>query len=151
MTETALDDVQLGPIDYLVIEYANGQPTGEALPHLLDLVESGTIRLLDAAIVAKSADGEVSAVDMAQLAELGGGELGLLEGAATGMLDEEDIAQTGDILSPGAVGAILVYENTWAAPFATAVRKAGGQLIANGRIPVNAIIAALEAVEGENV
>ena len=147
MTETALDDVELGPIDYLVIEYTNGQPTGEAIPHLIDLVEAGTIRLLDVAIVAKNADGDVGAIDMEELAQLGGGELGLLDGAASGLLDDEDIAETGAILTPGSVGAILVYENTWAAPFATAVRKAGGQLIANGRIPVNAIIAALEAEE----
>lgn len=147
MTESDLDDVQLGPIDYLVIEYADGQPTGEALPHLVDLVESGIIRLLDVAIVAKSPDGEVSAIDMDQLAELGGGALAILDGAASGLLDEADIAETGAILTPGGVGAILVYENTWAAPFATAVRKAGGQLIANGRIPVNAIIAALETEE----
>ncbi|MFN8128308.1 MAG: DUF6325 family protein [Candidatus Nanopelagicales bacterium] len=151
MTEVDFDDVELGPIDYLVLEYPNGQPTGEALPYLVDLVERGIVRILDVAIVAKTADGDVSAIDMEQLAEVGGGELGLFDGAATGLLDDEDIAQTGEILSPGAIGAILVYENTWAAPFATAVRKAGGQLIANGRIPVNAIIAALEAVEGENV
>lgn len=147
MTETALDDVELGPIDYLVIEYPDGQPTGEAIPYLIDLVEAGTVRLLDVAILAKSQDGQVSAIDMEQLAELGGGELGLLDGAASGLLDAEDIAEAGAIIEPGAVAAILVYENTWAAPFASAVRRAGGQLVANGRIPVNAIIAALEAEE----
>jgi hypothetical protein len=151
MTESTFDDVELGPIDYLVIEYPNGQPTGEALPHLVDLVEAGIVRILDVAVVAKSADGDVAAIDMQQLAELGGGALGILDGAATGLLDDEDIAEAGAIMTPGAVGAILVYENTWAAPFATALRKAGGQLIANGRIPVNALIAAFEALEKEDV
>lgn len=146
MTDT-FDDVQVGPIDYLVIEYPNGQPTGEALPHLFDLVDRGIIRILDVAILAKSVDGEVAVIDMEQLEALGGGELGMFNGAQTGLLDDEDIAETAAIMTPGAVGAILVYENSWAAPFATALRKAGAELIANGRIPINALIAALEAQE----
>lgn len=148
MTEIA--DVQLGPIDYLVLEYPNGEPTGEAIPYLLDLVDSGTIRILDVAILAKGEDGQVSVVDMEQLAAAGGGDLGVFDGAQTGLLDEEDFVETGAIMTPGAVGAILVYENTWAAPFATALRKAGASLIANGRIPVNALIAALEAQQEED-
>ena len=143
MTEN--DDVQLGPIDYLVIEYANSQPTGEALPHLIDLVDRGIVRILDVAILAKSTEGDVAAVGMDQLAEAG--ELAVFEGAATGMLDDEDIAEVGAIMTPGALGVVLVYENTWAAPFATALRKAGAQMIASGRLPVNALLAALEEEE----
>ena len=143
MTEN--DDVQMGPIDYLVIEYANSQPTGEALPHLIDLVDRGIVRILDVAILAKSAEGDVAAVGMDQLAEAG--ELAVFEGAATGMLDDEDIAEVGAIMTPGALGVVLVYENTWAAPFATALRKAGAQMIASGRLPVNALLAALEEEE----
>ncbi len=143
MTDT--DDLQLGPIDYLVIEYANGQPTGEALPHLIDLVDRGVVRILDVAILAKGTDGEVAVVGMDQLAQAGA--LAVFDGAATGMLDEEDLAEVGAIMTPGAIGAVLVYENTWAAPFATALRKAGAQMIASGRIPVNALLAALEEEE----
>mgnify|MGYP001066134281 CR=1 FL=1 len=143
MTEN--DDVQMGPIDYLVIEYANSQPTGEALPHLIDLVDRGIVRILDVAILAKSTEGDVAAVGMDQLAEAG--ELAVFEGAATGMLDDEDIAEVGAIMTPGALGVVLVYENTWAAPFATALRKAGAQMIASGRLPVNALLAALEEEE----
>lgn len=143
MTEN--DDVQMGPIDYLVIEYANSQPTGEALPHLIDLVDRGIVRILDVAILAKSAEGDVAAVGMDQLAEAA--ELAVFEGAATGMLDDEDIAEVGAIMTPGALGVVLVYENTWAAPFATALRKAGAQMIASGRLPVNALLAALEEEE----
>ncbi len=143
MTEN--DDVQMGPIDYLVIEYANSQPTGEALPHLIDLVDRGIVRILDVAILSKSAEGDVAAVGMDQLAEAA--ELAVFEGAATGMLDDEDIAEVGAIMTPGALGVVLVYENTWAAPFATALRKAGAQMIASGRLPVNALLAALEEEE----
>ncbi|MFN8185321.1 MAG: DUF6325 family protein [Candidatus Nanopelagicales bacterium] len=145
MTDVTTDDVELGPIDYLVIEYPQGNPTGEALPHLIDLVDGGLIRILDVAILAKSADGDVAVIDMDHLQEAG--DFGVFEGASSGLLDEEDIAETAEIMTPGAIGAILVYENTWAAPFATALRKAGASLIANGRIPVNALIAALEEEE----
>lgn len=145
MTEASLDDVQLGPIDYLVLEYANGQPTGEALPHLIDLVDNGVIRILDVAILAKSPDGDVAAIAMDQLSEAGA--LSIFDGASSGLLSDQDVADVGEILKPGAVGAILVYENTWAAPFATALRKAGAQMIANGRIPINALLAAIEEEE----
>jgi Family of unknown function (DUF6325) len=150
MTETQTDEVQLGPVDYLVIEYPNGEPTGEALPYLIDLVDRGLIRILDVAILAKSVDGDVAAISLDDLQGFQATEFAIFEGASSGMLSDEDIAETAAILTPGAVGAILVYENTWAAPFATALRKAGAQLIANGRIPVNALLAALEAEDEEN-
>ena len=146
MTES--DEFELGPVDYLVIEYPDGNPTGEALPYLLDLVDRGVVRLLDVALVAKGMDGEVAVLSMENLQ--GAGDLAIFDGASTGLLDDEDITEAAEIMTPGAIGVILVYENTWAAPFATALRKAGAQLIANGRIPVNALIAALENEEQEN-
>ncbi len=145
MTDVTTDEVELGPIDYIVIEYPQGNPTGEALPHLIDLVDRGLIRILDVAILAKDAEGDVAVIEMDQLQQAG--DFGVFEGASSGLLDEEDIAEAAEIMTPGAIGAILVYENTWAAPFATALRKAGASLIANGRIPVNALIAALEEEE----
>ncbi|HRY08700.1 MAG: DUF1269 domain-containing protein [Actinobacteria bacterium] len=150
MTEETTDEVQLGPIDYLVVEYPDGNPTGEALPHLIDLVDRGIVRILDVAIIAKSVDGDVAVIDLNDIQEAVAGDLAVFAGASTGILDDEDIAETASIMTPGAIGAILVYENTWAAPFATALRKAGADLIANGRIPINAIIAALETQEEEN-
>ena len=150
MTEETTDEVQLGPIDYLVVEYPDGNPTGEALPHLIDLVDRGIVRILDVAIIAKSVDGDVAVIDLNDIQEAEAGDLAVFAGASTGILDDEDIAETAAIMTPGAIGAILVYENTWAAPFATALRKAGADLIANGRIPINAIIAALEVQEEEN-
>lgn len=146
MTEASMEDIQLGPIDYLVVEYPNGQPTGEAMPHLIDLVDRGLIRILDVAVLAKSVDGDVSAIDVSDIPEAAQA-LRIFEGAASGLLDAEDIAEVGAIMTPGGIGAILVYENTWAAPFATALRSAGAELIANGRIPVNALLAAIEEEE----
>lgn len=145
MTEAQTDDVELGPIDYIVIEYPDGRPTGEALPYLIDLVDRGLVRILDVTLLAKDADGDVAVLSMDDLQEAG--DFAIFEGASSGLLDEGDIADAAAILTPGAVGAILVYENTWAAPFATALRRAGAQLIASGRIPVNAILAALEEEE----
>lgn len=148
---TEVDEIQLGPIDYLVVEYPNGEPTGEALPHLLDLVDRGVIRILDVALVAKGADGSAAAVALDDLEKYGADDLGVFAGAGTGMLSAEDIAETAAILTPGAIGAILVYENAWAAPFATALRKAGAQLVANGRIAVNDLLSALDETEKENL
>ena len=114
-------ELELGPIDYLVVEWpAEKQPTGEAFPLLVDLVDRGLIRVLD---LARNP------------------ELALFEGASSGLLGEDDYAEAAPALEPGCSAALLVYENTWAAPFATALRRSGAQLVANGRIPVNAILA----------
>ena len=147
MSET---DVELGPIDYLVVEWpADRQPTGEALPMLVDLVDRGIVRVLDLAFVRKEEDGTIVGLDLADLDLDGNPELTVFEGASSGLLREDDRSEAGAALEPGATAAILVYENTWAAPFATALRKTGAQLVANGRIPVNAIIAALDELEAE--
>ena len=145
MSET---DVELGPIDYLVVEWpADRQPTGEALPMLVDLVDRGIVRVLDLAFMRKEEDGTIVGLDLADLDLDGNPELTVFEGASSGLLREDDMSEAGGALEPGATAAILVYENTWAAPFATALRKTGAQLVANGRIPVNAIIAALDDLE----
>lgn len=145
-----VDEVQLGPIDYVVIEYPDGNPTGEALPHLIDLVDRGLIRILDVAVLKKNDDDSVVVLGLDDLRAYGAEEFLIFAGASSGMLSEEDINDTAAILGGGAIAVILVYENSWAAPFASAVRRAGGQLVANGRIPVQALLAALEADEKEN-
>jgi dihydroorotase-like cyclic amidohydrolase len=140
------DLAELGPIDYVLIEWPGRQPTGEALPHLVDLVERGIIRVLDLAFIVKGEDGSVAGVDISELgAEVP--EIKVFEGAATGLLSDEDTAEAAEALEPGTSAALLVYENSWAAPFASAVRRSGGQLVANGRIPVQAFLAALDAAE----
>jgi hypothetical protein len=141
-------DVVLGPIDYLVVEWPAGkQPTGEGLPLLADLVDRGLIRVLDLAFIHKDEDGSVVGLDLDALGADGAPELTLFEGASSGLLGDDDYMEAGSAIEPGCSAALLVYENTWAAPFATALRRSGAQLVANGRIPVNAIIAALDELE----
>jgi len=141
-------DLELGPIDYLVVEWPpDKQPTGEAMPLLVDLVERGLIRILDVAFVHKETDGTVVGLDLQDLDLDGNPDLAVFEGASSGLIGEDDYGDAEAALEPGSSAAILIYENTWAAPFATALRKSGAQLVANGRIPVNAIIAALDELE----
>jgi hypothetical protein len=142
------DDIeQMGPVDYLVIEFPGSRQTGEGLPILVDLVDRGLIRILDLVFVRKEADGSVNGVAIADLDGDGDLDLAVFEGASSGLLDAEDIESAGTVLEPGNSAGILVYENVWAAPFATAIRRGGGQLIASGRIPVQALLAAVDAAE----
>jgi hypothetical protein len=137
---------EMGPIDYLLVEWPGRQPTGEAAPHLLDLVDRGLIRILDLVFLAKGEDGSIVRLEIADL----GDEVAAFadfEGASSGLLSEEDAEEAGGTLEPGTAAALLVYENRWAAPFATAVRRSGGQLVASGRIPIQAMLAALDAAE----
>jgi uncharacterized membrane protein len=137
---------EIGPIDYILVEWPGRQPNGEVAPHLVQLVDRGLIRILDLAFIAKGEDGSVAALE---IAEVGGAvaELAVFEGAASGLLSDDDVTEAGAALAPGTSAALLVFENTWAAPFATAVRRSGGQLVASGRIPVQAVLAALDAAE----
>jgi Family of unknown function (DUF6325) len=140
---------EMGPIDYLLIEWPGRQPTGEAAPHLIDLVDRGLIRILDLAFIAKAEDGSVAALEIADLGE-GAAAFAEFEGASSGLLDDDDIGEAAGALEAGTSAALLVFENRWAAPFAAAVRRSGGQLVASGRIPVQALLAALDAAETES-
>jgi dihydroorotase-like cyclic amidohydrolase len=144
---TAQDLEEMGPIDYLVIEWPGRQPTGEAAPFLVDLVERGLIRILDLAFIAKAEDGSVAGLEISDLGQEVE-ELKVFEGASSGLLSEDDTAEAAAALEPGTSAALLVFENAWAAPFASALRRSGAQLVASGRIPVQAVLAALEAAEG---
>jgi hypothetical protein len=137
---------EMGPIDYILIEWPGRQPSGEAAPILVDLVERGIIRILDLAFIAKAEDGSVAGVEISEVADQVA-ELRIFEGASSGLISEEDAAQAGEVLEPGTSAALLVFENSWAGPFAAAVRRSGGQLVANGRIPVQAVLGALDALE----
>jgi hypothetical protein len=138
---------QMGPVDCVVIEFPDGQPKGEAAPLLLDLVDRGIIRILDLTFIQKDEDGTISGLEISNLDGEGSGELAVFAGASSGILTDDDRAHAGNVIEPGTAAAVLVYENRWAAPFAQAVRKAGGQLVAFERIPVQAILAALDATE----
>ncbi len=137
---------EMGPIDYLLVEWPGRQPNGEVAPHLVDLVDRGLIRILDLAFIVKDEDGNVAAMD---ISDVGGDviELAVFEGASSGLLGDDDLEEAGGVLEPGTSAALLVFENAWAAPFASAVRRSGGQLVASGRIPVQALLASLDAAE----
>ena len=143
MTERGLDE--LGPVDYLIVEFPAGHQnfTGEVVDELVKLADAGTIRLIDAMILAKDEEGAIDALELSDASELGA--LSALEADLAELLAVEDVANLAADMEPGSVAGVLVYENLWAAPFASAVRRAGAQLIADGRIPIQAIIAALEA------
>jgi hypothetical protein len=138
---------EMGPVDYIVVEFPGNRMTGEGFPLLVDLVERGLIRILDLVFVRKESDGSVSAIQIADLDGDGRLDLAVFEGASSGLLDQEDLAEAGNVLEPGSSAGILVYENVWAAPFAAAVRRGGGQLVASGRIPVQALLASVELAD----
>jgi len=142
------NDIEVGPIDYLVVEWPAGkQPDGEGLKHLIDMTDRGIVRVIDLAFIKKEEDGTVSGMAITDLDADGSLDLVEFEGASSGVIGEDEYEDAGDVLEPGASAAILVYENTWAAPFATALRKNGAQLVANGRIPINDIIQKLDQLE----
>ncbi|MDI2124989.1 DUF6325 family protein [Yinghuangia seranimata] len=144
------DSAEIGPIDYLVLEFPGSRMTGEGLPALVDLVDRGLIRILDLRFVKKELDGSVTAVEIGDLTGDGHLDLAVFEGASSGLLGDDDIDEAGSVLSPGSSAGLLVYENTWAAPFATAMRRSGAQLVASGRIPVQAVLDALESAEARD-
>ena len=137
----------MGPIDCVVIEFPDGQPQGEAAPLLLDLVDRGIIRILDLMFITKDEDGTVAGIEITDLDGDGAPDFAAFVGASSGMLSDEDREHAGNVIAPGTAAAVLIYENRWAAPFARAIRKAGGQLVAFERIPVQGILAALDATE----
>jgi len=139
---------EMGPVDYLVVEWPGEQPHGEAAPLLIDLVDRGLIRIIDLAFIAKGEDGSVAALDISTVATESD-ELKELLGASSELLSDDDLQEAGQALDPGTSAAILVYENRWAAPFASALRRSGAQLVANGRIPIQAVVDALDANESE--
>jgi len=143
MQDTSLDD--LGPVDYLLVEFPAGASnfTGEMAAELLALVDSGTIRVIDMLILTKDDNGAVEAVELPDIGELG--NLQAIEAQLAELLAEEDVEHLAAAMEPGSTAGVLIWENLWAAPFASAARRSGGQLIATGRIPIQAIIASIEA------
>jgi hypothetical protein len=141
--EPSLDE--LGPVDYLIVEFPAGQSnfTGEMADELARLVDAGTIRIIDILILVKDADGSVEAMELSDIENLG--PLQQIEAQLAELLAEEDVVNLAAAMDPGSTAGVLIWENLWAAPFAAAARRSGGQLIANGRIPIQAIIAAVQA------
>lgn len=144
VTQEPLDE--MGPIDYAVFEWPGRQPQGDAVPLLIDLADRGIIRILDVALMVKNEDGTAAAIDLGDL-EGSGSAFAQFDGASSGLIGQEDLDDAAEALAPGTSAAVLVWENRWAAPVAVAVRRSGGQLVASGRIQIQAILAAMEAEE----
>ena len=150
MTEQdSMTEQAVGPIDYLAVELPSERMKGEGLAELVDLVDRGIIRLLDMRAVRREADGTFTAVAITDLDHDGTLDLAIFEGIESGLLDNDDLGQAAELIEPGKVVALMVYENTWAAPFVAAMRRADAELIASGRIPADEVEAMLDALEAE--
>lgn len=142
-------EMAVGPVDYLAVEFPGARMTGEGLQALLDLVEGGIIRILDLRVAKVEENGEITAVEITDLDGDGTLDLAVFSGATSGLLGDDDVEASAGLIEPGNAVAILLYENTWAGPFVAALRHAGAEVIASGRIPAAEVIATLEALEAE--
>jgi hypothetical protein len=143
-----MTDIQdTGAIDWFLIEAQGKEITGELIPPLVDLVDRRLIRVIDVLVLVKRAEGDFDALTTSDLDPAKVGDLGALAGASSGLLSTDDAAEAAALMAPDSLGLLIVYENLWSLPFAVAARKAGGQLVAQGHIPTQAIVAALDALE----
>ncbi len=136
--------MEIGPVDYMIVAFPGNEFRGEIGPALAELVDAGTIRIIDVAFVGKNADGDVVAFELTELdpdvqagLEKAGVEVG-------GLFNEDDLADAGEALEPNSSAALLVWENVWAAKTAQAIRDAGGELVAFERLPHDVVQAARE-------
>ena len=148
MTDEDLVDV--GPIDYLALEFPEARVNGEGLAALLDLVDKGTVRILDLRAVKREVDGTFTEMEIADFDSDGTLDLAVFRGVSSGLLDDDDLSQAASLIEPGKVVALLVWENTWAAPFVSAMRRVGADVIASGRIPADEVVAMLDELETED-
>ena len=143
-----LDVQEMGPIDYMVFEFPGARFSGKGLPLLIDLVDRRIVRILDMLFVRKLPDGSVMRIELADRTDEDKEQLALFEGATSGLLDQGDIDAATEVIEPGSAAGLIVFENRWAAPLATQLRRDGARMVASGRIPTQSILAALDALEG---
>jgi hypothetical protein len=141
------DDLIVGPIDYLAVEFPGAKLNGEGLRALLDLVEAGIIRILDLRLAVVEANGDITAVEITDLDGDGTLDLAVFAGARSGLLGDDDLMSSAELVEPGNAIGLLLYENTWAGPFVAALRRADADVIASGRIPASDVIAMLDELE----
>ena len=148
MADTDLDE--LGPVDYIVVEFPGSKFNGEIAPTLIDLVDRNIVRILDLVFVVKDEDGGIEGFEIPDLDDSELGELRRLETELAELLTEEDVIKVADAMEPGSTAAVLIWENTWAAPFASAVRRTGGHLVSSGRIPIQQLVQAIEDLDAHD-
>jgi len=141
------NDLEVGPVDYLVIEFPGSKMTGEGFPALVNLVDRGIIRVLDLVFIQKDVHGEVTVVELSEFDDETAGHLSVFQGASSGLLDGSDVGEAAKAVDPGSSAGILLYENRWAGPFVAAMRRSGAELVASGRVAATDVIAAIEAAE----
>jgi hypothetical protein len=142
-----MSEQDIGPIDYLALEFPTARMKGEGLAALVDLVDRGIIRILDMRFVKREEDGSFSAVEITDLDGDGTLDLAIFEGVQSGLFDDDDVREAASLIEPGSAVALLLYENTWAGPFVSAMRRVGADVIASGRIPADKVISMLDALE----
>lgn len=140
-------ELAVGPIDYLAVSFPGARLEGEALSALLDLVDRGIIRILDLRVAMVESNGEVTAAEITDLDGDGTLDLAVFAGARSGLLGDDDVTASAELVEPGNAVGVLLYENTWAGPFVAALRRAGAELISSGRIPATDVMAALDELE----
>jgi hypothetical protein len=145
--EESMTELDVGPIDYIALEFPQAKVTGEGMEILLGLVDRGIIRILDMRVVLRDADGTYKGIAVADLNADGALDLAIFQGIESGLLDDDDVRAAAELIEPGNAVGLLVYENTWAGPFVTAMRKVGAEVVASGRIPADDVIAALDSLE----
>ena len=145
-----MTEAQVGPIDYLAVEFPAARLEGKAMGALVDLVEAGIIRVLDLRVAVVDTDGTIRAVALTDLDGDGTLDLAVFEGVESGLLDDDDLQQTASLIEPGNGVGLILYENTWAGPFVAALREVGAEVIASGRIPASEVIEALERLESSD-
>jgi len=145
------DELAVGPIDYLAVEFPGARLEGEALRALLDLAERGIIRILDLRVAKVAQDGVITAVEIADLDGDGTLDLAVFTGVRSGLLADDDVAASAGLVEPGNAVGVLLYENTWAGPFVAALRRAGADVVASGRIPSDDVIAMLDELDNTDV
>jgi uncharacterized membrane protein len=146
-----MSTVDVGPIDYLAVEFPDGQLKGEGLRALLELVDRGIIQILDLRVVKREQDGSYTAAAVADFDGDGALDLAVFSGIESGLLDDDDLREASELIQPGSAVAVLLYENTWAGPFVSAMRSVGAEVISSGRIPATTVLDALEALESQSV
>ena len=138
------DAGDIGPVEYLIVAFPGNQFRGEIAPALADLVEAGTIRIIDIAFASKDEDGEIAAFELSDLDPEVRQGLENLGAESSGLFSEDDLIAAAEVLDPNSSAALLVWENLWAKPVVAASRDAGGELYDYDRVPHEIVVAARE-------
>jgi uncharacterized membrane protein len=134
---------EIGPVEYMVVDFPGNKFKGEIAPALAELVKSGTVRIIDLAFVAKDGDGNVAAMELEDLESQTGQAFQALEAEIGELVNQDDLMAVGEVLEPNSSAAVLVWEDVWAAKLAQAIRDAGGVVFDLERVPHDAVKAAL--------